>query len=293
MIKNSSGQVVLILLLVITIGLGVGLSVLQRSISNVSTSTNVEESSRAFSAAEAGIEQALDQLSQGGLPQGVDFSTQNQSTAVIETSGLVPGQNQIFEFPEIIKEEVVQAWLADPSKAPDAASLYYDQNEFDVYWGNTGVSADPAIEVAVIYLQNGEIKRKPFYLDPDSSRASLNGFTFTGCSDTNPLNTSLGTNRKFGCKATLSGLDETSLGAGRILMMVRARFFYTSGNNPVAFEPKGGCPQKSCSFPPQATIIVSAGKSGATQRRVQLFKQDKMAPWYFDYAIFSLAAINK
>lgn len=307
--KFQSGQVVLILLLVITIGLGVGLSVIQRSISNVSTSTKVEESSRAFSAAEAGIEQALDQLSQGGLPQGVDFSAQNQSQAVIETSGLVPGQNQIFEIEKVKKEDVAQVWLADPDKALDPSSLYYDQKELDVYWGNSGVSADPAIEVSVVYLQNGEIKRKPFYFDPDNdpdnpNRTSSNGFSppgtdnpdkgkFAGCSDTNPVNTSSGTNRKFGCKATLTSLDETSLGAGRILMMIRARLFYTSVDNPLAFEPKGGCPQKACSFPPQATIIVSTGKSGATQRRVQLFKQDQIAPWYFDYAIFSLAAINK
>lgn len=301
--KFQSGQVVLILLLVITIGLGVGLSVIQRSISNVSTSTKVEESSRAFSAAEAGIEQALDQLSQGSLPTGVDFTAQNQSNALIDTSGLVPGRNQIFELPPVAKEEVVQAWLADPATAPDAASVYYDQAKMDVYWGNADVSADPAIEVSVVYLQNGEIKRKPFYFDQDSSRAQSNGFAppgtdnlvqgkFTGCTDTT-TNTSLGTNRKFACQATLTGLDEAGLGTGRILMLTRARVFYTTSNNPIAFAPAGNCAQDRCSFPPQATIIVSTGQSGATQRRVMLFQQERFAPWYFDYAIFSLAAINK
>ncbi|OGE41954.1 hypothetical protein A3B45_01900 [Candidatus Daviesbacteria bacterium RIFCSPLOWO2_01_FULL_39_12] len=295
--KFQSGQIVLILLLVITIGLGIGLSVIQRSITNVSTSTKVEESSRAFSAAEAGIEQALVQISQGSSPTGVDFTTQNQSKAVIETSGLVPALNQTFETPPISKEEMAQVWLATPSSAPNPASLFYDQSSLDIYWGNSNVSQDPAVETSLIYIQNGEIKRKSFYFDPDSSRASGNGFSppggsFAGCPDYT-ISTSFGANRSFACKATLSNLGTTDLGAGRILLLTRARIFYTNSTNPVAFAPTGGGCGQSCSFPPQATIIVSTGTSGATQRRVQLFKQPTVLPWFFDFAIFSLAAINK
>lgn len=287
----------LILLLVITIGLGIGLSVIQRSITNVSTSIKVEESSRAFSAAEAGIEQALVQISQGSLPTGVDFTSQNQSKAVIETSGLVPALNQTFEIPAISKEDVAQIWLAAPASAPNPSSLFYDQSSLDVYWGNPNVSQDPAVEIALIYIQNGEIKRKSFYFDPDSARASGNGFSspggsFAGCPDYT-VNTSFGTNRSFACKATLTNLGATDLGAGRILLLARARTFYTNSTNPVAFAPTGGNCGQSCSFPPQATIIVSTGTSGATQRRVQLFKQTEVLPWFFDFAIFSLAAINK
>lgn len=307
MTKNlsQSGQVILILLLVITIGLGVGLSVIQRSISNVSTSTKVEESSRAFSAAEAGIEQAIVQISQGGLPQGVDFTSQNQSKAVIDSSGSVPVPHQIFELEPIAKEGVVQAWLADPNKAPDASSLYYDSSAIDIYWGNANVIGDPAIEVSLIYLQNNEIKRQAYYFDPSSARASSSGFcfsdpcpsphppsSFVGCLDYK-IDTSFGTNREFACKATISSLSATDLGVGRILLLVRARPFYTSGSNPIAFGPTGGNCGQPCSFPPQATVIVSTGTSGQTQRRIQLFRRENFVPWYFDYAIFSLAAINK
>lgn len=295
--KFQTGQVVLILLLVITIGLGVGLSVIQRSITNVSTSTKVEESSRAFSAAEAGVEQALVQISKGDLPTSVDFTSQNQSKAVIDTSGQVPNLNQIFELSSISKEDIAQAWLANPATAPDSASLYYNQDSLDIYWGLANTNSDPAIEVSVIYLQGGEIKRKSYYFDPDSVRASGNGFTspggsFAGCPDYT-INTSSGDNRRFACKATLSNLSTTDLGAGRILLLVRARTFYATGTDSVAFAPTGGNCGQNCSLPPQATIIISTGTSGATQRRVMLFRQDKVAPWFFDYAIFSLAAINK
>ena len=56
---KEKGQIILILLLVMTVALGVGLTIVQRSLTDISTSTKVEQSSRAFSAAEAGIEKAL------------------------------------------------------------------------------------------------------------------------------------------------------------------------------------------------------------------------------------------
>lgn len=294
MIKSSqSGQVILILLLVITIGLGVGLSVIQRSISEVSTSTKIEESSRAFSAAEAGIEQTLARLSQGQGSQDVNFS-ENQSKAKIDISGSVPASNQIFELPAISKESVAQAWLATPATAPDAASVYYDQPNLDVYWGDINANPKPAIEVSVLYLQGGDIKRKAFYFDPNSARTPPNGFTLVSCTNVKK-DTSLGSNRDFACKATLSGLGSADLGAGRVLMLARARVFYTNTTHQVAFAPLGGpCGgSPSCSLPLQATVIVSTGTSGQTERRVQLVRQDNFVPFFFDYAIFSLAAINK
>lgn len=290
---TQSGQVILILLLVITIGLGVGLSVIQRSIQEVSTSTKIEESSRAFSAAEAGIEQALVQLSEGQLPQNVNFP-QNQSQAVIDTSGTLPALNQIFELPPISKENVAQVYLATPATAPASSSTFYNQSNLDIYWGDINANPKPAIEVAVLYLQGGNIKKKAFYFDPDSARASSNGFTTLTCSNVK-INTSFGNNRNFACKATLSGLGSGDLGVGRVLLLARARIFYTNTSHPVAVAPLGGpCDNNpSCSLPPQATVIISTGTAGQTERRVQLFRQDNFVPEFFDYAIFSLAAINK
>ena len=65
--NNERGQIILVLVLVITVALAIGISVVQRSLSDISTSTKVEESSRAFSAAEAGIERALKEHSTIGV----------------------------------------------------------------------------------------------------------------------------------------------------------------------------------------------------------------------------------
>src|SRR3982751_4984015 len=59
MINKSSGQALLMVLLSVGVVLTVALSVVARSITDVSTTTKDEESLRAFSAAEAGVEQVL------------------------------------------------------------------------------------------------------------------------------------------------------------------------------------------------------------------------------------------
>src|SRR5688572_26536285 len=57
--KHQKGQVALIALLVLTVATTVGLSLIARGVTDISVSRDIEESSRAFSAAEAGVEEAL------------------------------------------------------------------------------------------------------------------------------------------------------------------------------------------------------------------------------------------
>ncbi len=55
-----SGQVLLITMLVMAVATTIGLALASRSTQDVNISTQVEESSRAFSAAEAGIEEGTE-----------------------------------------------------------------------------------------------------------------------------------------------------------------------------------------------------------------------------------------
>src|SRR3989339_1641784 len=75
--RRQAGQVILILILVMAVALAIGISVIQRSLSDISTSSKVEQSSRAFSAAEAGIEKAL-----RGDATAVSFPENNSSATV-------------------------------------------------------------------------------------------------------------------------------------------------------------------------------------------------------------------
>lgn len=283
--RNKKGQVILILILVMTVALAIGLSVIQRSLSDISTSSKVEQSSRAFSAAEAGIEKAL-----RGDPSGVNFAD-TASSAQVTDSGLLPGPAQPLEYPPISKEEVAQVWLADPTTLGE----YYNQTSLHIAWGTPTTNDDekPAIEVTVVYL-SGTYLSKKFYFDSNSFRTSINRFTdvSTDCSNSPPItiDTSMGSNRVFYCRNSLdlSGITPR-------LILLRARILYSSSSQPFAVLPRGpaGCVSSACSLPPQARIITSTGTAGETQRKVQVFQLNKVVAPYFDYAIFSVGEIRK
>lgn len=273
--KNQNGQVILILVLVMTVALAIGLSVIQRSLSDISTSSKVEQSSRAFSAAEAGIEKAISTDANVGQ---VDLGNSSSIAGVQKND--IPQARQALEYPPIAKEEMAQVWLADP----DTLAQFYNQPNIDVYWGLANTTGDkPAIEVTVIYFSGGVYQSKKFFLDSDSTRAGSNNFqdASAGCSTNPTTDTSLGTNRAFFCRTTLTGLPS-------VLMLLRARILYSSASQSFAVKPLGGS-----SLPIQARLFTATGTSGETQRKVQVFRLDKVVPPYFDYAIFSTGAINK
>ncbi|MBI2601181.1 pilus assembly PilX N-terminal domain-containing protein [Candidatus Daviesbacteria bacterium] len=297
-IHQTQGQTILILLLVMSVALALGVSIIQRSLTDVATSTKVEQSTRAFYTAEAGIERALT-----GDSTGVTFSD-NNSQAIVFDSGLLPAQStqegqagQALEYPPVSKEDIAQVWLANPSTNPMAP--HYRQSSLDIYWGEQNINTTdsdnmPAIAIVLIYEDQGEYKASRFYLDSDFRRIESNGFRDatigSGSCGNISIETSMGPGRRFYCKYTLTDLPLS-------MILLRARMLYNKSNQPFAVGPKcvNDDPDypNDCSLPPQARVITSIGVSGETERRVQLFKLDKVVPPYFDYAIFSAGEISK
>lgn len=263
---NEFGQTILILILVLTAGLAIGISVVQRSLSDISTSSKVEQSSRAFSAAEAGIERAL---SGGNISGNLSVGDSGSKTTVSD-SGNLPLANKALEYPPITKEELAHIWLA-----PD-----YTNTNFDVYFGkeNTPTNDKPALEVTVITSSGGNYSSTKKFFDADSSRISTNGFT--ACSPSSVITNNNTQATTFLCKASVSGYSGTPI-------LARIRMLYSSISQPLAVAPTVG------SLPPQAHIFTSTGTAGDTQRKVQVFKLDKVVPFYFDYALFSVGAVSK
>lgn len=301
---DQKGQIILILLLIMTVALAIGLALVQRSITDISTSSRLEESSRAFSAAEAGLEKVLG--GSGSLP---DTPLENNSVFNVKDSGLLPADKQALEYPPISKEEIAHVWLADFKTSIDK---YYDQQNLDVYWGfpeaaTATNSEKPALEVTIVYKDAaGVYQNKKFYLDPVNSRTPPNGFQTPANPGPDISNFNCGTSaspiakintifskdqaedRQFYCKARLNG-------SAPILVLLRARLLYSNSSHPFAVAPIGSCATdpKPCSLPKQVKIVLSKGTSGSTQRSIQLFKIDKVVPFFLDYAIFSSGAINK
>ncbi len=69
---KNSGQAVLLILLVVAVALGLGLSIMSQSTTDIRISQQEQESARAFSAAEAGIEDALRAITVGSGNLTVD-----------------------------------------------------------------------------------------------------------------------------------------------------------------------------------------------------------------------------
>ncbi len=270
-IMKEKGQIILALILVMVVALGIGLSIVQKSLVDLSTSSKLEDSSRAFSAAEAGIEKAL-----AGSLVRVDF-TENNSKAAVTDSGLLPaipttpGQGQApLEYPPLAKEEVAHIWLADFNSISNPPAFYYTQPTLDVYWGNS-TTDQAAIEITIVYWDGASYKSKKWYLD-QITRVQDNGFTLGTCSAGK-------------CKYTL-----TSLPSGLILL--RARLLYNTTSQPFSVQAVGTC-NPGCYLPPQARVFESVGTSGIAQRRVKVFQINKVTPPLLDYAIFSAGDLNK
>lgn len=86
--RKNQGQAVLIVLLVVIVALGFGLSIISQSTTDVKIAGQSEESARAFNAAEAGIEDALKNVS-----LIVGGGSQNLTVDGINVNYQVSGEN--------------------------------------------------------------------------------------------------------------------------------------------------------------------------------------------------------
>lgn len=295
--KNQSGQVILILILVMTVGLGIGLSMVQKSLVDVSTASKVEQSSRAFSAAEAGVEKALRGDTSKSFASTTSQITELSATLIPAIADSGVRQDPLYLAP-LYKEDMAQVWLADYTSISNPPPVGYAQDSLNVYWGDS-VTDKAAIVLTLVYYDGTVYKSKKWYLDPDSSRSGPagNGFKNVTCTGSYDL-------AGYRCRVRLgdASLDPyyASPGYGPLpvtglnrLIAIRVRLLYNSTPQPVAFWATSATCGLLCSLPSQSKLITSTGVSGETQRRISLFQLFKIVPPYFDYAIFSAGEIKK
>lgn len=287
-IKNQEkGQVVIVLLLVMLVALSVGLVITQRSINDVTTSTQTEQFSRAFSAAEAGIEKVLNQNSTITLSEE---QLGNQSSAEAKVTSCLPRSGQALEYPPISKETTAQFWLANPNVSGCTGSAY-NGNLVTLYFGNSNLQNNsteiPAVEVALVRFDGTTYSTQRRYIDPVPSRRNNNGFEPLNCNgNTGAINTTSSTDdlildRSFKCKVTIDT-------RGTAPIMLRVRIIYSDISQQVALAPQLGK-----SLPPQAAYYTSTGTSGLSQKTIQVFKLYYVTPVFFDYSIFATGQVKK
>lgn len=271
--RNEKGQVIVILLLVMVVGLTVGLSVVSRSLLNVKQSAQTEESSRAFTAAEAGIEVALESgFGESGLPIEGDVGDSNYTCKKTDQ-----GSSDKYVFYNLEKDKVAQFYFADPGNLDNQV---FSGDMIHVLWGSNAETnlSTPALEVNLIY-KNREDKSyhlAKFAFDP-SSRG--NHFTSVGSGMEVIRTSDKDVEFWFG-----SDINVSSFNSGNyFLIFGRFRFLYNPAPSNLGIIATGG------NFPSQGSIIDCLGTVAETgvSRRIKVFENHPAVPEVFDYVLFN------
>lgn len=269
--KESSGQALLIILLIMAVALTIGLSIISRSITDIKISQQTEEAARAFSAAEAGIEEAL-VTGTGGTGQFAETGASYQTA----TQGLGEGETE-FVFPQEIQVGEPQTlWLVEHNEDGSINETpYYTTGSLDVCWGGTA-----ALEVSIYYKDGTSYKVARGAYDPDATRRATNNF-----SSPDPGSCAGLANKKI---LNFSG-DFGINPATKTLLFLRLRVLYANAQVG-AVTPGSGIGQV---LPAQGTRIESTGTAGAATRKVEVVRYYPAPPEIFDFAIYSGGSLSK
>ncbi|MBI4064791.1 hypothetical protein HY409_00270 [Candidatus Gottesmanbacteria bacterium] len=280
MIKQKvaqSGQILLITLLILAVGTTIALSLLGRSTQDLSISREIEESSRAFSAAEAGVERALQSGSGTGGPQtltpGISYDV------LVSTIG---GASGVYTFPKKTPKTITDTlWLVphdddDSDGDGDRTELietpYYTSSTIELCWSSETIV--PALVVSVIYKEqtDGSYQVAKFTLDKDNSRG--NNFITVGvpgnhCGQTNVYSRTID---------FLADLNVTANADTLLAMRIRPVYSDTQ----LSIDTSGQV------LPQQGKKIESTGTTTTgINRKILVYQQYRSASSIFDAAVFS------
>lgn len=275
-IGGDSGQTLLITLLVLTIATTIGLSLVARSTTDTAVSTQVEDSARAFSAAEAGIEEALKSGKSTTFTLSPDVTFTVSVTSV--GSGLAT-----YEFPQKASRGRTQTlWLVN--HADDGTLVEqptYTSTRIDVCWSSEETT--PAVEVTVLYKESTATGDDQYRVvkgayDSDVARQATNNFV-TPTATTGGCGATTGTTYRQRVNFTTlnAEIDPTQ----DTLIALRVQPIYSDAK--IVVTPVAGG-----ELPPQGKRVESVGTTTGGVNRKILVNQEYRAPSeLFDYVIYS------
>ncbi len=296
MMKKLKGQALIIGLLFIVIVSTIVLAFVSRSLKDVKISTESQKELRSFSAAEAGLEKALNNP-QSFLAEGQTQVQVGNINVNVSTEKAQWGKNIAFTYPDnLVQDEVRQFFLTqyDDTTHSLNTSEYYNAGKLSVLWGKVNSNGSPAgqqpgVEITLYYQDNndgGKIKTKRFAYDAQgrgnfsTSVDSVGGSSFT---------TTFGTKR-FAYRATLN----FNLNPGQIPLFLRTRFLFNGQvQHPLGFAVPSG--ENPTYYPTQGYKITSQankGENDSAVQRLEAFKSFPILPSAFDYALYSGSSLE-
>jgi len=304
--KQFSGQTILLVVLTLAVVLTLILSVISRSITDVKVTSVEEESLRAFSAAEAGIERHLTDYTYTFSPITInDVEVTGQITPRYENT-------RELNYPEELAEgEVGTIWFVDHDEngnlsCSGSSTCYYGDPanaRIRLCWGKSGASPYPAAEISVYYNPNpnydfdlSDVLIARYNVDPNAGTRAQNNFHPNqsgtgGC--TNVVDgeevdyARRSYNIYFGTSGTNNfGIPDTVVENEGGLIFARIRFYY-NGSSKVPFGVVLSNSGGGSVFASQGRLIQSSGKLGEAERRVEITALYPDLPPIFDYSLFS------
>ena len=297
--RLQSGQALLIVLLGMAVVLTMVLSVVSRSVTDIQLTTRDDEALRAFSAAEAGVEQALIVGTNIG-----DTSLSDAGSSYSVSVEELGTSDSKYAYPEeLYSGESATLWLVSHDEdgnlsCSGADNPCYKEDSFQVCWGKDGTKRDysaPALEVSVYYDADptdapfatganpdfGDVQVARRTYDPTAARKLENSFE-AGASDGN---CDFGDNIiKFEASFNLAALLPANCSStDGCLLFAKAKLIYNNTPHPVGFLAPG-----SATFPSQGVQIESTGQFGDSTRQIEVFRTYSEPLSIFESAIFSM-----
>ncbi|HSW47754.1 MAG TPA: hypothetical protein VLG67_01625 [Candidatus Saccharimonadales bacterium] len=261
-VQWQNGQSLLIVVLVMVVVLTVGLSVAVRSTTNIRNSTDDESSQKAFSAAEAGVEQALlnpTPIANTDLGNNASFST--------SVSTLAGTQFTAHNGTTVLKDEPIDIWLAN---YPDYSVPW--SGNLTVHWGQSGETCatseanntQAALEIVLISGSKAAPKLTEYMLDPCTPRRGANNFQTPS-----------------GSGVTISGKTFAYKQTVLVSSGLIARIIPLYAPTVIGIE-------GSVALPAQGTVVTSTGVSDNTKRKIVSFRgYPKLPTELFPFIFFS------
>lgn len=265
--NNEGGQILLIVVLAMIVALTVGLSIVSRTVTELKLARQNEESQRAFQAAEAGIEQALQQTpSSQIITFDKTFTTNNSafSTKITAQDGTTILLNNGERVDQATGADV---WLSDHPNFENQVS-----GSLILYWGESsqncavlsGNAVMPALEVII--------------LDGNLSNPNLTKYIFDSCgTGRTPGSTDSSGSATIGGVVFSNSTSSIVISSGIIMKVI-----------PIYNSTVVGAVATGFTFPIQGSIIESTGTSGDTVRKVTYYQSFPQMPLeVFPYTILS------
>lgn len=296
--KYQSGQALLLVLLSMAVVLTIVLSVLSRTITDITVTTKEEEALRAFAAAEAGVERALiigTDLT-GGFGDSASF------TATISNFGQLQSE---YVYPEkLLSGETAVIWFVDHDEDNGDLTCDTPGNEcftgsiIKICWGEPGTASDsdttPAIETSIFYANTpgdySTIRIARDTRDPNDTRRSSNSFQADGTGTACVIDDKEFAFRKILDLGSDLGIPAGSYNVQNGLQFAKIRILY---NTDIAHTLGVDVSDSGNNLPSQGVRIESAGSSGEANRRIEVFQTFGELPPIFDAVLFSPGGIVK